>query len=113
MLENIVEPANHNEWPNCKANRSTILKCVKQHGYCGKISYTTCVSHNKCDIYGGLAYEKGKKIILLGRGKTRSYFEKYYTEYKYDYVLLYPSLMPIKLTSLNSIYEYFTYRIPT
>jgi rRNA-processing protein FCF1 len=34
---------------------------------------------------------KAKKIILLGKGKTRSYFEKYYSEFKYDTVLLHPS----------------------
>lgn len=38
------------------------------------------------------ALGKAKKIILLGRGKTRSYFTKYYSEYKSDYVLLHPSL---------------------
>jgi hypothetical protein len=37
------------------------------------------------------ALDKAKKIILLGRGKTRNYFEKFYSEYKYDYVLLHPS----------------------
>lgn len=37
------------------------------------------------------ALDKAKNIILLGRGKTRSYFEKYYPEYKYDNVLLHPS----------------------
>ncbi|MDT8412480.1 MAG: PIN domain-containing protein [Vicingaceae bacterium] len=37
------------------------------------------------------ALGKAKNIILLGRGKTRSYFEKYYSEYKYDNVLLHPS----------------------
>lgn len=37
------------------------------------------------------ALDKSKNIILLGRGKTRNYFEKYYSEYKYDTVLLHPS----------------------
>jgi len=37
------------------------------------------------------ALGKAKNIILLGRGKTRSYFEKYYSEYNYDNVLLHPS----------------------
>jgi len=48
LLEHIVETANHNECTNCKANRSTIAKYVKHHGYCGKISCTTFVSQNKC-----------------------------------------------------------------
>lgn len=37
------------------------------------------------------ALQKAKKIILLGKGKTRSYFEKFYSEFKSDYVLLHPS----------------------
>lgn len=37
------------------------------------------------------ALSKAKHIILLGRGKTLSYFKKYYSDYKYDSVLLHPS----------------------
>lgn len=37
------------------------------------------------------ALKKAKKIILLGKGKARSYFEKYYSEFKYDIVFLHPS----------------------
>lgn len=37
------------------------------------------------------ALQKAKKIILLGRGKTRGYFENFYSEFKSDYVLLHPS----------------------
>lgn len=37
------------------------------------------------------ALKKAKRIILLGRGKTRSYFEKYYSEFRSDYILLHPS----------------------
>ncbi|MCC7331799.1 MAG: hypothetical protein IT232_04235 [Flavobacteriales bacterium] len=37
------------------------------------------------------ALQKAKKIILLGRGKTQSYFKKYYSEFKFDHVLLHPS----------------------
>lgn len=37
------------------------------------------------------ALQKAKKIILLGKGKTKNYFKKYYSEFKFDYVLLHPS----------------------
>lgn len=37
------------------------------------------------------ALSKSKNIILLGRGKTRIYFEKYYSEYRYETALLHPS----------------------
>ena len=39
-----------------------------------------------------LLAEKANIIIILGKGKTRSTFEEYYPEVKYNYCLIHPSL---------------------
>ena len=39
-----------------------------------------------------LLAEKANIIIILGKGKTRSTFEEYYSEVKYNYCLIHPSL---------------------
>ncbi|MBK6833771.1 MAG: hypothetical protein IPG89_05625 [Bacteroidetes bacterium] len=35
--------------------------------------------------------KKSKKILLLGKSKTKYYFEKFYNEFEYTEVLIHPS----------------------